>query len=126
MTATAFLRRLLLMPASELRPRLVEPILRGIAHPHTALTEEELAQVRADLELAEPKTCQWVRRLKLVGQPEQRIRCKRQASVQRLMVCGATGYRCDEHRQQVAKITMCTCGWQGADYHDHLAVEIEL
>lgn len=85
---------------------LVEPILRGIAHPHTALTEEELAQVRADLALVEPHACTcrtWRQYFNSAGvivktepvDPE----CGKPAVVQRMTACGHVGYRCAEHNE---------------------------
>lgn len=97
---TTLLRRMLLMPASDHRPRLVEPILRGIAHPHTALTPEELAQVRADLALVEPKRCQarvWMHGPGGVNARPATPECGKPAVLQRLSACGYVSYRCAEH-----------------------------
>lgn len=125
MNTTKILRRVLGMPASEHRPRLVEPILRGIAHPHTALTEAELAQVRADLELAEPKKCQRLWR-KSRSDVASEVACEQRAVVQRLMVCGEFDYRCEEHMHQLARFASCKCGWRGEHVEDHIAAVLPL
>lgn len=103
---------------------LVEPILRGIAHPHTALTEEQLAEVRADLELAEPKKCTLRYINRVTG--EHTEECGRLAVVDELWACGRSTYACDQHEASSLAIINCRQCGQRCRPEQHLVAVVPL
>jgi hypothetical protein len=118
------LRILLGMPQSELPVRLVTPP----AHPHTALTPAELAQVRLDLELAEPKTCNFQLWGGSLPHPEPvSPECGKVAVQQRLLACGAVRYQCAEHATPNPALSyFCPICKDHSVASDHIIAEMPL